>query len=165
MRLTRPVAAWVCLVLMAGCATLSPDYEQPTVTINSFKALPSEGAVPSFDIGLTVINPNPQPLNLVGVVYTVSLQGHEVVKGVGKDFPVIEGYSQENINLSASANLFAGLRLIMGLMQEQQSGKAGGIDYEFKAKLDLGGLYPSIRVSEKGSFRMDGSNLVAPTPE
>jgi hypothetical protein len=148
--------------LASGCATLSPDWEDPTVALNSFRALPSDGAVPSFEIGLTIINPNPDPLNLVGIVYTVSLQGHEVVKGVGKDFPVIEGYSQQQITVNASANLFAGLRMFLGMMQESQRGGAPALEYEFEARLDLGGLYPPIRVKEGGNFRMDGSNLVAP---
>ena len=52
---------------------MSPDYEEPTVTLSSFKAIPSEGMVPSFEIGLRIINPNSQALNLDGIVYTVSL--------------------------------------------------------------------------------------------
>jgi LEA14-like dessication related protein len=35
---------------------------------------------PAFEIGLRILNPNPQTLNLEGIVYTVSLQGHELVK-------------------------------------------------------------------------------------
>lgn len=147
---------------LSACATLSPNWEEPTVTLNSFRALPSEGMAPAFEIGLTVINPNPDPLNLVGVVYTISLQGHEVVKGVGKDFPVIESYSQQQLTLTASANLFAGLRLFLDMINESQMGAAPALEYEFEARLDLGGLYPDIRISEGGNFRMDGSNLVVP---
>ena len=62
--------------------------------MSSFKPLPSEGMIPAFEIGLRIINPNRQTLNLEGIVYTVSLQGHEIVKGVGKDFAPIEGYSE-----------------------------------------------------------------------
>jgi len=141
------------LTLLASCATLDPDYEQPTVTLSSFRALPSEGMVPAFEIGLRVINPNRQALNLEGVVYTIAVEGHELVKGVGKGFPVIEGYSEETLTLTASANLLAGIRFIGDMMQS--SGES--LDYEFKAKLDTGGLFPSIRVSERGSFNLSGS--------
>jgi LEA14-like dessication related protein len=140
-------------LLLASCATLSPDYEEPTVTLNSFRALPSKGMAPAFEIGLRVINPNAQSLALEGVVYTISVQGHELVKGVGKDFPVIEGYSQQDLVLSASANLLAGIRFIGDMMQAPEE----SLEYVFEAKLDLQGLYPSIRVSERGTFDLNPS--------
>lgn len=141
-RLLAPLAA----LLLGACATLSPDYEQPTVVLSSLRALPSEGMAPAFEIGLRIINPNPQPLELEGVVYTVSVQGHELVKGVGKGFPVIDGYSEGEVTLTASANLLAGIRFIGDMMQSGQE----PLEYTFEAKLDLSGLYPSIRVREQG---------------
>ena len=150
---SRRLALPLATLLLASCATLSPDYEEPTVTLSSFRALPSEGMAPAFEIGLRVINPNAQSLALEGVVYTISVQGHELVKGVGKDFPVIEGYSQQDLVLSASANLLAGIRFIGDLMQAPEE----SLEYAFEAKLDLQGLYPSIRVSERGNFDLNPS--------
>lgn len=144
------IGALAISLLLTACATLDPDYEKPTVTLSSFKALPSEDMVPSFEIGLQVINPNPGTLNIQGVVYTIALEGHELVKGVGKDFAPIEGYTSGNLKLTASANLLSGLRFISGMMR--QPGEA--LDYEFKARLDLGGIYPSVKVSEKGQLNM-----------
>jgi len=146
-------AALVLMSLLGACATLNPEYEEPTVTLTSFRALPGDGMAPAFEIGLRVINPNAQELALAGVVYTVSVQGHELVKGVGKDFPVIEGYSQQDLMLSASANLLAGIRFIGDMMR----GPAENLEYAFEAKLDLQGLYPSIRVSERGTFNLNPS--------
>ncbi len=148
----RILTALLLSIALASCATLDPNYEEPTVTLSSFKALPSEGMVPAFEIGLRIINPNSQALNLEGIVYTVSLEGYELVKGVGKDFPVIEGYSEGDVKLTAAANLLAGIRFVTNLMQEQRD----TFEYEFKAKLDLGGLYPSIRVKEKGNIDLNG---------
>jgi len=144
------------VLLLPACATMDPDYEQPTVTLKSFRALPSEGMVPSFEIGLNVLNPNASSFQLQGVVYTISIQGHDVVKGVGKDFPVVEGYSEETIKLTAAANLFAGVRLVMDLMRSPNE----NLEFEFEAKLDTGGLGRSIRIKEKGSFRLDGKSDV-----
>lgn len=144
----------VFTLLMQACASLNSDYEQPTVTISSFRALPSEGMIPAFEIGLRILNPNPGAFQLDGIVYTVSIQGHDVVKGVGKDFPLIEGYSEQTVTLTAAANLFAGVRLIMELMESPNE----DLEYEFEAKLDKSGFGPSIRVKEKGSFRMNGKN-------
>ena len=145
------IAALALMVILSACATLDPDYEEPTVTLSSFKAIPSEGMIPSFEIGLRIINPNSQALNLDGIVYTVSLQGYELVKGVGKDFPVIEGYSTGDVKLTASANLLAGIRFVGDMMQSE----GGPVEYEFKAKLDLGGFHPSIRVRETGEINLN----------
>ncbi|MDH3789144.1 MAG: hypothetical protein OES53_11340 [Xanthomonadales bacterium] len=153
MNLVRAIAL-VCVLSLPGCATLDPDYEQPTVMLSSFRALPAEGMLPNFEIGLRILNPNAQALNLDGIVYTISLDGYELVKGVGKDFPVIEGYSEEAVTLTASANLLAGMRFVSSMMQSQ----GGAFEYEFKAKLDLSGLYPSIRIRETGNINLDGSN-------
>lgn len=142
------------LLLLQACASMDPDYEEPSVTLSSFRALPSDGGMPNFEIGLHIINPNSTPFRLEGVVYTVSVQGHDVVKGVGKDFPVLEGYSEQTIKLTASANLFAGVRLVMDLVNSPGE----DLEFEFEAKLDTGGFGRSIRVKEKGSFRMDGKN-------
>lgn len=149
----RCLAGCLLGLLLASCATLGPEYEEPTVTLTAFRALPSEGMAPAFEIGLRVINPNAQDLALAGVVYTVSVQGHELVKGVGKDFPVIEGYSQQDLVLTASANLLAGISFIGDMMQNP----ADTLEYAFEAKLDLQGLYPSIRVSERGTFSLNAS--------
>ena len=144
----RSTAALVVVLLLSACASLSPSYEQPTVTLSSFKALPSEGMVPAFEVGLRIINPNATPLNLVGVVYTISLRGHELVKGVGNDLPVIEGYGEGELTLTASANLLSGIRFLGDMMNTDSE----MLDYEFRAKLDLAGLYPSINIRESGSI-------------
>jgi LEA14-like dessication related protein len=145
----RSVATAILLVsLLQACASLGPDYEQPTVILSSLKAIPSEGMAPAFEIGLRIINPNAQPLRLEGVVYTISLQGHELVKGVGKDFPLIEGYSEGTVTLTASANLLAGIQFVRDMMNSPGE----PLNYEFKARLDLGGLYPSLRISETGKL-------------
>ena len=140
----------IACFLLPACATLNPDYEEPSVTMTSFRAIPAEGVMPTFEIGLRIINPNPAPLNLEGVVYSISLQGHELIKGVGKDYPQIEGYSQGDITLIASASLLKGIQFITGVVKNQDE----PLTYEFRAKLDLAGLYPSLKISETGSFKL-----------
>ena len=146
----RPFILGMSTLILAGCVGMGPGYETPTVAVSSFKALPSEGALPSFAIGLRVINPNREALELQGVAYTVSLQGHEIIKGVANDLPVIDGYGEGEIELTAAANLFAGIRLITDLMR----GDAGSLEFELEAKLDIGGFRPAIRVRESGEISL-----------
>ena len=136
--------------ILAGCAGMRPGYETPTVTVSSFRALPSEGAFPAFEIGLHVINPNRESLELQGVAYTVSLDGHELIKGVGNELPVIEGYGEGDLTLTASANLFAGIRLVTDLMRNNRD----SFVYELEAKLDIGAFRPAIRVTDTGEISL-----------
>ncbi|MBT8061686.1 MAG: LEA type 2 family protein [Xanthomonadales bacterium] len=161
-RKTKACVLWALAasLFLAGCASLNPNYERPTVTLSSFRALPSEGMVPAFEVGLRIINPNATPLNLVGVVYTISLQGHELVKGVGNDLPNIEGYGEGELKLTASANLLSGIRFIGDMMNN--TGET--VEYEFRAKLDLAGLYPSIKITEGGAFEI-GERMQESIPE
>ena len=140
--------------VLQACTAMRPGYETPTVTVNSFRALPSEGALPSFEIGLHVVNPNSSALTLRGVAYTISLEGHELIKGVGNDLPVIEAYGQGQFTVTASASLFAGIRFIRDLM----SGPKETINYEVEAKLDIGALQPAIRIRDSGDISLQASS-------
>jgi hypothetical protein len=138
------------LALLAACGALRPDYETPTVTISSFRSLPSEGGMPSFEIGLRVLNPNREALNLVGASYTVSIEGHDLINGVANDLPVIEGYGEGTFTLTATANLLAGARFVANLLRSEKD----SFEYELEAKLDVGGLRPTIRVRDAGEIAL-----------
>jgi LEA14-like dessication related protein len=151
------IAGVAAAVLLAGCTGMRPGYETPTVTVKSVRAIPSEGMFPEFEIDLHVINPNREALKLAGVSYTVSLEGHELIRGVGNDLPVIEGYGEGDFTLNASADLFAGVGLIRDLMTSQKD----TLSYSFEAKLDPGALRPSIRVRDSGEVSLSGTRSTA----
>lgn len=139
--------------VLSACSGMRPGYETPTVTINSFKALPSQGALPNFEIGLHVINPNREALSLRGVSYTVSLDGHELIKGVGNELPVIEAYGEGGFTVTASPNLFAGIGFVTDLMR----GPKDSVKYKLEAKLDVGTMRRAIRVSDTGEISLRAS--------
>jgi LEA14-like dessication related protein len=141
-------ATLLILLCLAGCTGMQPGYETPSVTVKSFRALPATGALPNFEIGLEVVNPNEEELKLAGIAYTISIEGHEIIKGVGNDLPVIEGYGTGTVMVTASASLFAGIGLFTDLMQSPKE----TFEYGFEAKLDPGGFRPSIRVKDSGTI-------------
>lgn len=152
-RNSGPYRFLVCILLsvcLQACAGLRPGFETPTVTISSIRTLPTEGAFPKFEIGLHVVNPNRDPLKLDGVAYTVSLEGQELIKGVDNDLPIIEGYGEGDITVTATPNLLAGIRLITDLM----SGPRDTFRYSLEAKLDVGAFTPPIRVRDEGEISL-----------
>jgi LEA14-like dessication related protein len=146
------LAAMLAVLAMAGCATLRPDFETPTVTVNSIRLLPSGNIVPQFEVGLHIANPNRTALSLQGIAYTLSLDGFKVISGVANDLPTIDAYGQGDITLVASVNLMSSIRLLSDLMN--QGGDA--ITYELDAKLDLGGILPTLHVTESGEIDLAG---------
>lgn len=143
---------FVAIFFTGGCATLQPDFETPTVNLTSIKALEAEGLSPKFEIGLHIINPNRSSLELQGVVCTLEVQGYDLLTGVAKDLPLIEGYSEGDVTVTATTSLLKSIRLIADVAGNQRD----TIAYKMKAKLDLGGLYPVIHVEEKGEINLTG---------
>jgi len=141
-------AGLLMVMLVAGCASMQPGYDAPSVTVKSFRALPTTGAMPNFEIALEVMNPNEEELKLAGIAYTISLEGHEIVKGVGNDLPAIEGYGTGTVMVTASASLFAGIGLFTDMMQSPKD----TFEYSFEAKLDPGGFRPAVRVKDGGTI-------------
>ncbi|MBU1342810.1 MAG: LEA type 2 family protein [Proteobacteria bacterium] len=137
------------IVLASGCATLQSGYETPVVSITSFEAIPTNGLVPQFQIGLHIVNPNRSPLDLKGVSYTIAFEGHKIMTGVSNQLPRIDAYGEGDVVLNASVDLFSSIGFFTDLIRNQKKDK---ISYSLNAKLDAGSLHPLIRVTKKGEL-------------
>jgi hypothetical protein len=142
-------------LFLASCATLSPDFDPPTVSVDSVRSLPSQDVGPRFEIKLRVSNPNIQTLNIAGISYTIELLGKELVSGVTNDVPVIEAYTEEVVTLEAGINMIQVLRLLADLGRGSMNTDA--LEYRFAAKIDFNGLIPTQRVEETGSLSLNGN--------
>lgn len=134
--------------LLTACVTMPSDFEEPAVSVISFKPKNSAGITPQFEIVLHITNPNREPLTLKGMSYTIHIENNKVMSGVANDLPIIEPYGEAEVTLNATANLMGGFRLLTGLMKTQ----TGEIGYQFKAKLDVGRFMPRINVVKEGTF-------------
>jgi LEA14-like dessication related protein len=138
------------VVLLGSCATLQSEFKEPSVSVTSFRALPSRGMAPRFEIGLHVSNPNRVALALEGLSYSVNIEGRQLLTGVANDLPVIEGYGEGDITLLATADLFNSISLISDLMRQPRD----TFNYEINANLDLGGIYPNIPIQKQGQVSL-----------
>lgn len=137
---------WACLC--AGCTTLRPDFEKPSVSVTSFKPLTDQGLTPRFEIGMRVVNPNATKLNLRGMSYKIFLNDYEVVEGAANELPAVQAYGEAEFNVIATVGLMEGIRFVNGLLQN----KSGQIAYRFQTKLDIGAMTPAIRIEKTGRF-------------
>ena len=138
-----------CLFL-AGCAILRPDFEQPTVSVTSFRAISSGAGLPRFEIGLHVVNSNNFPLKLKGISYEVRVEGHRILVGVSNQLPEILAYGEGDILLQTTPDLLNSISLVSDLLHQSRE----TFHYELLAKLDLGGVLPKIRIREEGEVNL-----------
>ena len=134
------------VLLLAGCATLSSDFKEPGVSLVSITPQIKNLFAPEFDVVLHVTNPNREALNIAGLSYTVHLQGNKLIEGVANELPVIDAYGEADISLRATADLMGGISLISDFLNTPGE----QFDYEFNADIDLGALYPMVRVQRSG---------------
>lgn len=136
------------IFLGTGCATLKTPLENPTVNVTSFKLLSMEGYTPKFEIGLRVVNPNAVKLSLKGMSYKIFLNEHEVMQGAANDLPVVPAYGEAQFKVTATVGLVEGMRFVNDMLKN-----AGAkVAYRVQANLDLGTLYPMIKLEESGKF-------------
>lgn len=141
------------ILLFSGCAGLqTSDYQDPAVSINTFKIVPSQGLAPRFEIGLRIVNPNREALELKGIAYTIDIEGNRILTGAANDLPVIEAYSEGDVTLQASTDLFGGLGLITDLMKQ----KSDKVTYDLHVKLDAGSFRPLVHVDRTGEMSLTG---------
>lgn len=146
--------ALIFCAALSGCARLglAPPFETPAVSVNSFRMVPSDRSVPQFEIGLRIANPNRVALNLAGLSYSVSIEGHKVLTGVASELPTVPAYGEEDILLLASPDLLSSVNLFSSLLQSRRETLA----YELNAKLDVGRLRLPIPVAKKGELSLRG---------
>lgn len=143
------VGLWVSLV--SGCAGMTnSQFEQPVVSLSSFRMLPQEMVSPKFEIGLHIINPNRESLSFEGIYYTVNIEGYDVLAGVSNNLPTVDPYGEADVLLTANVDLLKSIRLISSLVQQPRD----YFKYSFNAKLDPGGLNPKITIQEDGEFNL-----------
>jgi len=144
-------------VLLNGCATLIPHFEQPQVNVVSIKA-PNRGSVDQqFRVGLRVSNPNSMALDVKGMSYELSIDGIALASGVTADIPLVAAYSEVNFEVPISVSLLNSLRLFKRLVESPQAEGRKALPYELKARIDVGGPWvPRITVSEQGEIPLSG---------
>jgi LEA14-like dessication related protein len=148
------IKSLILMVILTGLCSCAPflqsAFETPTVSLTSFNVLPGNELVPTFEIGLHVVNPNRTALKLQGLTYQVELEGHQILYGVANQLPVIEAYGQGDVVLQAQPDLFNTLKLFSSLLKQPRE----TFTYNFNATLDVGTFWPKIKVNKNGQISL-----------
>ncbi len=135
------------LFFLSGCATMNLDYEEPTIELVSFKALPAKGFEQNFEIGLKLTNPNNFELPFNGISYQLNVAGEALAHGVAANIPTAAAYGESRFVVPVSTSLMGGFKVIRALMNS----KGQDISYQLKAKLDIDiPFMPKLTVIQDG---------------
>ncbi|MGM0677704.1 LEA type 2 family protein [Ectothiorhodospira marina] len=136
-------------LLLGGCAAMRSDFETPSVSLESFRAVPNQGMAPRFALGLRVVNPNPASLPLRGMSYAVDFEGHQLITGVASDLETIPAFGESRFEVEAGLDLINSLRLLNDLIARTDRDH---LDYKVRARLDAGGFSRLITMEETGQI-------------
>ena len=137
-------------LLLAACVSLPADFKEPSVSLVSITPQITNLFAPEFDIVLHVTNPNRVALDIAGLSYTIHLQGNKLIEGVANELPVIAAYGEADISLHARADLMGGISLLGDLLNQVSDRASDQVEFELNAEIDLGTLYPMVRVQRSG---------------
>tara|TARA_B110000977_G_scaffold188488_1_gene256775 strand:- start:186 stop:668 length:483 start_codon:yes stop_codon:yes gene_type:complete len=139
------------VLFLSGCASLSPDFDEPTVEVISIKALPAKGFEQNFEIGLKLTNPNNFELPFNGISCELSVAGATLARGVTADIPTAGAYGEARFVVPVSTSVVGGFKVIKALMDNQGQ----GISYQLKAKLDIDiAFVPKLTIIQDGMVPM-----------
>ena len=141
----------LAVVTMAGCASLTPGFQNPEVNLVSVAPVASNSLLEQrFKVGLRVLNPNSVALPLKGLSYSLKLNGYKVVSGATGDIPELPAYGDVRLDLEAGVNLLGGARFLSGILQSGNQ----QLDYQLETRLDVGLLLPAITLVEEGRIAL-----------
>jgi hypothetical protein len=127
------------VLFLSGCASLSPDFDEPTVEVISIKALPAKGFEQNFEL----------PFN--GISCELSVAGPTLARGVTADIPTAGAYGEARFVVPVSTSVIGGFKVIKALMDNQGQ----GISYQLKAKLDIDiAFVPKLTIIQDGMVPM-----------
>ena len=138
------------LFLLAGCNGLQPKKPELSVAINSFRMLPSNGLVPKFEIGLHIVNTSPVNVNIEGIVYKVFLENRKILVGAANHLPEIPAYSERDITVTGSPDLFETLGFFKDLIRRRKE----SLHYVVDVGIDAGKFIPVIHAKKEGLLRI-----------
>lgn len=144
----RSLCLTLLMLLSTGCALLHSSVAAPNVVLESLELLSAEGLSQRFNVGLRLSNPNDRPLKIDGISYTLAINGHKLVSGVGKGIPEVAAFSEVAFDVQASTNMFSALALINKLMGTDAS---GALDYKLQADISVAGVPRTLSVVESGT--------------
>lgn len=142
----------LCLiVLLAGCATLRPQLEQPKLSLVGLEIRELGLLRQRYVLTLNVQNPNAIAFPVRGLSYAVQIAGNDFAHGVSPKAFTVPAYGDSDVDVELTTNLMSTLQNVQQLL----SGERDSIDYGLSGKLELDlPFVKAIPFQNSGKFQL-----------
>ena len=138
--------------MLAGCSTLIPHLETPSLSIVSVELLKSDMWEQRIKVRMRVQNPNDRALPIKGLSYALQVAGEDFAKGVSGASFMVPALGEAEFDMNVTANMASTLIKLLGRGADSLGDQ---VDYRIKGKISLSqGLLRSIPFEERGTFKL-----------
>jgi LEA14-like dessication related protein len=121
-------------VLLAGCAALGTAPEPPDVTVADLRPLESTLFEQRLEVDLRIRNPNPDPISIDGVDFTLEVNDRRLARGLGGESATIPAFGETLVTITATTTVVDMLRQVFALEGRET------LDYRIDGKVYLEGF-------------------------
>lgn len=147
------------ILLLLGCAAITPKLEDPEVKIVALRTLPIQGLEQPIAIDLSIKNPNKKELTIRRIAYSIGIENIKLLSGVSDHVPTLKSNQETLVTLEVSLNIVQGLRLIEYFSKNGVNEK---IHYSFAADIDFSAWLPTKHIDKKGELPLNGKHNEKP---
>jgi len=147
-----PIAA--CLLvcacaLLGACSLLGPRLQTPTLSIDSIALERSDLVTQHLKVRMRVDNPNDRSLRVLGLAYTLYIEGEETAHGVSDASFTVPALGEAEFDTDVTANMAGTVLRLLGRGGDVRD----HINYRIAGKVELArGLKRSISFDHSGTF-------------
>jgi len=136
----------IIVFLLSGCSRLQ-DLHNIEVDLVNIQPIKSVGASPRFNLQLLIANPNPQNIEIETVSFKLEIAGQNILSGMSSNIPTLVAYSQTNIQVQTTLNLFSLYALLTHVSQLPNE----KIKYKLHAELSPKGFF-ALSINKQGDL-------------
>jgi LEA14-like dessication related protein len=144
-------------MLLAGCATMGPGMEKPTVTVTDLRPGEVKALEAIFILELRIMNPNDFPLDISGLNCDLKIDGKRFASGISDVRQEVPAFGTATIPVTVYASMFEMVTSVIQILQDadQRKGNVKPLNYELAGKIRLGGR-GSVPFESKGELDLSG---------
>ncbi len=138
------------LFLLAGCEALLPEPEAPEVRVTSIAVESLRLDEQRYRVGLNLRNPNPYPLNVGRLRFTLALEGTDLFEGVGAEDLRLPAGGDDDFEVILSSDAVRAVTLIGGWL----GGDREAFDYGIHGDARLSGWGLTLPFESRGRVEL-----------
>lgn len=150
--------AVISLLLVAGCAGLSPSFEKPKVSLADIQVQEIKALETAFLVQLRIMNPNSSALQIEGLSCNVELDGRQFASGLQGGQQTIPPYGSTLVPVEVYASVLDMVSSVLGLIQTagQPNSQLEAINYRLtgKVRVRTDGLSRNLPFASEGELKL-----------